>query len=92
MAAGESKQKHAILLEVLHNHWRTIKLPLTSVRPFIWDTLALAAAQPPLDPEDSAAITTHLERKVSSRQVGVPCDGSKCSSKLSGWQLFHYKM
>lgn len=61
---GESKRKHVLLLELMGSQWRTIKLPLTTVRPFKWDHLVLAAAQPPLDPEDSAAITAHLERKV----------------------------
>jgi hypothetical protein len=65
MLAGESKRKHVILLEMMQNQWRTIKLPLHTVRPFVWDSIQLAAAQPPLDPEDSAAITAHLERKVS---------------------------
>eukprot|EP00775_Hariotina_reticulata_P011417 gene11417-11564_t len=67
LSEGESKQKHAILLELLHNNWRTIKLPLTSVRPFVWDSLALAAAQPPLAPDDSAAINAHLERKYAAQ-------------------------
>jgi type IV secretory pathway TrbD component len=30
----------------------------------LWDTIQLSAAHPPLDPEDSAVITAHLERKV----------------------------
>jgi hypothetical protein len=44
--------------------WRTIQLPLATVRPFVFDSVVLAAAQPPLDPEDAEAITAHLERKV----------------------------
>jgi hypothetical protein len=50
---------------MMQNQWRTIKLPLHTVRPFVWDTIQLSAAHPPLDPEESAAITAHLERKVS---------------------------
>jgi hypothetical protein len=83
-AVGESKRKHVILLEMMQNQWRTIKLPLHSVRPFVWDSIQLSAAHPPLDPEDSAAITAHLERKVSScvcrtllnrqyLQLSMPC-------------------
>lgn len=49
---------------MMANQWRTIKLPLHSVRPFVWDSIQLAAAQPPLNPEDGAAITAHLELKV----------------------------
>jgi hypothetical protein len=74
--AGESKRKHVILLEMMQNQWRTIKLPLHTVRPFVWDTIQLSAAHPPLDPEDSAAITAHLERKVSDL-LQQPCTGCK---------------
>jgi hypothetical protein len=63
--AGESKPKHAFLLECLVDKWRTTQLPLNMVRPFMWDTLSLGAVQPPLDPEDTAAITAVLERKVN---------------------------
>lgn len=61
---GESKAKHVILLEVNESKWRSINLPLSSVRPFVWDNIVLAAQQPPLDPTDTAAITALLERKV----------------------------
>jgi len=41
-----------------------VQLPLSSVRPFMWDNISLAAVAPPLDPEDTAALTAVLERKV----------------------------
>lgn len=64
---GEAKPKHAFLLECLVDKWRTIQLPLGSVRPFMWDSLSLAAVAPPLDPEDMGALSAVLERKVCVR-------------------------
>ncbi len=34
---GESKRKHAVLLEFLGSQWRSIKQELRTVRPFVWD-------------------------------------------------------
>lgn len=62
--AGEARPKHAFLLECLHDQWRTVQLPLHSVRPFMWDTITLGAVSPPLDLEDTEALTAVLERKV----------------------------
>ena len=39
LSEGESKPKHVMLLEICNEEYRTIRLPLTTVRPFIYDTV-----------------------------------------------------
>ncbi|KAF8065921.1 MRE11 [Scenedesmus sp. PABB004] len=66
LSEGESRPKHVFQIDLRGTEWRSVKLPLTTVRPFVWDTVALAAAQPPLEPEDAEGINAHLERKVAA--------------------------
>ena len=40
LSEGEAKPKHVMVLEILEESWRTIKLPLQTVRPFIYDTVS----------------------------------------------------
>lgn len=39
LTEGESRRKHAWLLEVLDSNYRTIKLPLETVRPFVYEAV-----------------------------------------------------
>lgn len=61
---GEAKRKHVVLLEVLGDKWRTVKIALNSVRPFVWESVALKD-QPGLDPEGpEGPILEFLDTKV----------------------------
>ena len=37
LSEGESRPKHVQLLEVEGTQWRLVKLPLTTVRPFVFE-------------------------------------------------------
>ncbi|KAK9814095.1 hypothetical protein WJX72_000558 [[Myrmecia] bisecta] len=65
LSEGESKRKHVVLLEVLGEQFRTVKYPLESVRPFMYQQVVLSE-QLELDPENPQSITTFLEQKVES--------------------------
>lgn len=62
--SGESKRKHAVLLEMLGDKFRTIRYPLASVRPFVFEALSLRDV-PDLKPEDPEGLTAFLEQKVT---------------------------
>ena len=58
-------KKHVVLLEVLGDKWRTIKLALQRVRPFVWGSVMLKDADGgQLDPEDEEGLSRFLEQKV----------------------------
>lgn len=40
LSEGESKKKHVVLLEILGEQYRTVNLPLYSVRPFIHESVS----------------------------------------------------
>ena len=42
LSEGESKKKHVFMLEMKGGKWRTVKIPLETVRPFLFDTVVLA--------------------------------------------------
>lgn len=65
LSEGESKRKHVVMLEVLGHQWRTSKLPLETVRPFVFESVALAG-QKGVNPEDPETITTFLAGKLTS--------------------------
>lgn len=39
LSEGESRPKHVQLLEMMGDHFRLVKLPLTTVRPFVFDSV-----------------------------------------------------
>ncbi|KXZ44363.1 hypothetical protein GPECTOR_69g456 [Gonium pectorale] len=61
---GESRPKHAVLLEMRGSQFRTIKLPLRAVRPFEFETVALREARPELLPEDGEGVARFLTAKI----------------------------
>lgn len=65
LSEGESKRKHVVMLEVLGQNWRTVKIPLETVRPFVFDTVTLAGRDE-LDPENPETVSAFLTQKVSS--------------------------
>lgn len=40
LSEGESKKKHVVLLEIMGEQYRTINLPLYSVRPFVHESVS----------------------------------------------------
>lgn len=42
LSEGESKKKHVFMLEMKGGKWRTVKIPLETVRPFLFDSVVLA--------------------------------------------------
>ena len=41
LSEGESKRKHVVLLEVMGEQWRTVKVALRTVRPFLFESVRL---------------------------------------------------
>ncbi len=39
LSEGESKRKHVVLLEVMGEQWRTVKVALRTVRPFLFESV-----------------------------------------------------
>ncbi len=69
--AGESKPKHAVLFEARGPQFRLTKYRLRTVRPFVFDSVALREAKPPLAPEDQEAVARYLVDRVRGEGVAV---------------------
>ncbi|GAX85793.1 hypothetical protein CEUSTIGMA_g13208.t1 [Chlamydomonas eustigma] len=65
LSEGEAKRKHLFMLEVKNNAYRVINYPLTTVRPFIFETVALKD-QRGVRVEEPDTVTAFLEAKVSA--------------------------
>ncbi|KAK3271505.1 meiotic recombination, partial [Cymbomonas tetramitiformis] len=67
LAEGEAKQKHILLLEIAviaqATQWRVQTIPLKTVRPFVFDQVALRDL-PITDPDNPQEVETLLEAKV----------------------------
>ena len=74
LSEGESKKKHAVLLEVIGDKWRTTKVALNSVRPFAWEAVALKEV-PGLGADDAGAVAAHLERVVARMAAAARAGG-----------------
>lgn len=64
LCEGEAKRKHAVILEITGTDFRTVPIPLKTVRPFITRDVALREAIPRISPTDSNAINSHLTQTV----------------------------
>jgi double-strand break repair protein MRE11 len=64
LSEGESRPKQATLVEIVGSDWRTIKIPLSTVRPFAFGSITLAAQQG-LDHEEPKTVAEFLSKKVS---------------------------
>lgn len=62
---GESKPKHVLLLEIKGNQYRPTKIPLNSVRPFVYAEVILKDEQD-IDPNDQDSVLQHLDKVVAS--------------------------
>lgn len=53
LSEGESKHKHVSIIEIQGKRWRSIQIPLETVRPFAFDTVVLARGKDvsPGDPD-----------------------------------------
>uniref|UniRef100_A0A2P2KTL0 Double-strand break repair protein n=3 Tax=Rhizophora mucronata TaxID=61149 RepID=A0A2P2KTL0_RHIMU len=60
---GESKPKHVLLLEIKGNQYRPTKIPLTSVRPFVYEEIVLKD-ETDVDPNDQNSVLEHLDKVV----------------------------
>ncbi|EFJ52429.1 hypothetical protein VOLCADRAFT_55838, partial [Volvox carteri f. nagariensis] len=69
LSEGESRPKHALLLEVKGTNFRLQKFRLRTVRPFEFESVALRDVQPPLKPEDTEEVTRFLTAKVGATEV-----------------------
>ncbi|GAB4820162.1 hypothetical protein N2152v2_007208 [Parachlorella kessleri] len=69
LSEGEAKRKHAVLLEIMGQQWRTVKFPLETVRPFIFESVALADVKPALDPDKPEVTATGVPWEVVLRLV-----------------------
>ena len=50
LSEGESKRKHIMVLEILGEQWRTIKVALKTVRPFVFESVSRHAPPSVLKP------------------------------------------
>lgn len=57
LSEGESKRKHVVLLEVMGEQWRTVKVALRTVRPFLFESVSLHNPLLALPPETSSLMT-----------------------------------
>ncbi|GLC63182.1 meiotic recombination [Pleodorina starrii] len=64
LSEGESRPKHALLLEVKAAQFRLQKFRLRTVRPFEFEFVALKDAKPPLRPEDAEGVADFLAAKI----------------------------
>ena len=62
LSEGESKRKHIMVLEILGEQWRTIKVALKTVRPFVFESVsqhAHASVYKPVCAPDTVHCSTH---------------------------------
>lgn len=64
LSEGESKKKHVFLLEIKEKRWRTIKIPLETVRPFVFDSIILSNHKDVVNPGNPDTVTEFLSDKV----------------------------
>ena len=43
LSEGESKKKHVLMLEICGDDWRSVKFPLDTVRPFMFESVSVTA-------------------------------------------------
>ena len=65
LSEGESKRKHVVLVEIMGQNWRTVKLPLETVRPFVFDSVMLGGNDD-LDPENPETVSGFLNQRVTA--------------------------
>lgn len=63
LSEGESKKKHVFLLEIREKKWRTVKIPLETVRPFVFDSVTLSH-QTSVNPGNPDSVVDFLADKV----------------------------
>jgi hypothetical protein len=63
LSEGESKKKHVFLLEIRQKKWRTVKIPLETVRPFVFDSVTLSH-QTSVNPGNPDSVVDFLADKV----------------------------
>lgn len=63
LSDGESKKKHVFVLEIREKKWRTIKIPLETVRPFVFDSVSLSN-QSSVNPGNPETVQAFLTKKV----------------------------
>lgn len=63
LSEGESKRKHVFVLEIVEGKWRTIEIPLETVRPLAFDSVVLAS-QPSVNPGNPDTVQEFLTKKV----------------------------
>ena len=51
LSEGESKRKHVVLLEIMGEQWRTVKVALRTVRPFLFESVRPTACPIPSSSE-----------------------------------------
>ena len=91
LSEGESKRKHIMVLEVMGEQWRTIKVALKTVRPFVFESVSRHARAPVYQPTEAlqmlctAAFTYASERCVmasaKSSVSAIQCCGERSFCK-----------
>lgn len=72
---GETKPKHVAVLEIRKEKFRTTKIPLQNVRPFLMDTLDFTATSFDIDPKSSEQvmelIIQHIDALIEKSKDSV---------------------
>ncbi|XP_065888547.1 double-strand break repair protein MRE11-like [Dysidea avara] len=80
LCEGEMKQKHVAILSVKETDFRVEKIPLKSVRPYIFSTIDLADSN--IQPELEDEVMSHVSDEVRKLIARVPIDFPEANGKL----------
>ncbi|KAK3122851.1 hypothetical protein QOZ80_8AG0619250 [Eleusine coracana subsp. coracana] len=67
LISAEAKPKHVLLLEIKERQYKPTKIPLQSVRPFMYAEVTLED-EVDVDPSDEACVHAHLHKVVANPQ------------------------
>ena len=81
LSEGESKKKHVFMLEMRGGKWRTVKIPLETVRPFVFDSVVLAN-QESVNPGNPNTVVDFLTDKVEKMVQRANMDRTEKSPEL----------
>lgn len=81
LSEGESKKKHVFMLEMKRGKWRTVKIPLETVRPFTFDSVVLAN-QNEVNRGNPDSVMEFLTKKVDQMVQQANLDRTERSPEL----------
>ena len=88
LSEGESKRKHIMVLEIMGEQWRTIKVALKTVRPFVFESVSRPAPLPVPTPVLMPLILCNAANTTASRKMpqGISMIAFRCDHTV--WWSF----